>query len=31
MRGLWLVFTFTPQLVSTDRWFGSDKIQHFVS
>lgn len=31
MRRLWLVFTFTPQLIAGDRWFGSDKIQHFVS
>ena len=31
MRGFWIVFSFAPQLVSGDRWFGSDKIQHFVS
>jgi uncharacterized protein YfiM (DUF2279 family) len=28
----WLVFAFAPQAVtSPDRWFSSDKIQHFVS
>ena len=31
MRRFWLVFTFAPQLAASDRWFGSDKIQHFVS
>ncbi len=31
MRGIWLVFTFVPQMSAPDRWFGSDKIQHFVS
>ena len=31
MRGLWVVFSFAPQLVSPDRWFGSDKVQHFVT
>jgi putative lipoprotein len=31
MRGFWIVFAFAPQAVSADRWFGSDKIQHFVS
>ena len=31
MRGFWIVITFVPQLAAPDRWFGSDKIKHFVS
>ena len=31
MRGLWLVFSFGPMMQPTDRWLGSDKIQHFFS
>ena len=30
MRGLWLVFTLFPA-GSSDRWLGSDKIQHFFT
>lgn len=29
MRGLWLVFTLGAP--TTDRWLGSDKIQHFFA
>ncbi|MEO7457044.1 MAG: DUF2279 domain-containing protein [Gemmatimonadaceae bacterium] len=31
MRGLWLVFTLFPAAPRTDRWFGSDKLQHFFT
>ena len=31
MNRLWIVLAFAPQAVSADRWFSSDKIQHFVS
>ncbi len=31
MRSWWIVFSFVPQLAAPDRWFASDKLQHFVS
>ena len=31
MRGLWLVFSFAPSALPSDRWFAPDKVQHFLS
>ena len=31
MRGLFLVFSLFPSGGTSDRWFGSDKIQHFFT
>ncbi|MEP6620425.1 MAG: hypothetical protein ABJE47_13960 [bacterium] len=31
MRGLWLVFSFSPVVAPADHWLSPDKLQHFLS